>query len=467
MLRIVNTKGLWCQDEIAFSSLIFSSITAKKNNPFIKESCFMFEKLKDYFDLHLQPDAQGKDIFFFALNVLIPALMGLHLLVNPLPLNSVNEVCYYLSCAALITLLLFKKTPFTLRTPLTIGFSLFFVWAVLGLFTTLDFSNTLHDLRGYLLEYLVIFYLLVNFYNSRNRLEFLSVIVIASAVIFSIGGLILFYCVEGNPLNARFGESSFHFQEMYTGFMCFTTIFAGTLSLRSVYRPGPVLHQAVYFFCFLVLTTVTMLNKSRGATISLCVALLIMCLHRKRNIILIAVAGIMVLLTPGFTDRISTMGFTQDIRSKVFRLASEVIKDYPVFGIGYGGEIYRNINLVNLEKYNERLPEKYQQKNGIVKSTHNMFLDVTIRTGLVGLGFFLLIFVTAVWMLWDIFQRRKEDFFRSWSICLFACLSSFAILALFGDALYGVQGTVLYVNLAMIGILWNLSRENKKPFMPV
>jgi hypothetical protein len=50
---------------------------------------------------------------------------------------------------------------------------------------------------------------------------------------------------------------------------------------------------------------------------------------------------------------------------------------------------------------------------------------------------------------------------------LFACLSSFAILALFGDALYGVQGTVLYVNLAMIGILWNLSRENKKPFMPV
>ena len=199
MLRIVNTKGLWCQDEIAFSSLIFSSITAKKNNPFIKESCFMFEKLKDYFDLHLQPDAQGKDIFFFALNVLIPALMGLHLLVNPLPLNSVNEVCYYLSCAALITLLLFKKTHFTLRTPLTIGFSLFFVWAVLGLFTTLDFSNTLHDLRGYLLEYLVIFYLLVNFYNSRNRLEFLSVIVIASAVIFSIGGLILFYCVEGNP----------------------------------------------------------------------------------------------------------------------------------------------------------------------------------------------------------------------------------------------------------------------------
>ena len=434
----------------------------------MKRRNFMFDKLKDYFDLQLPPITEGKDkLFFFALNVLIPALMGIHILVNPLPLDSVNVVCFYISCGALITLLLFRKTAFSLRSPLTFWFSLFFIWAVLGLCTTLDFSNTLHDLRRYLLEYLVIFYLLINFYNSRNRLEFLSDLIIASAMVFSIGGIIVFYYIEGHSFSARFGESSFHFQEMYTGFMCFTTIIAGTLSLRGVYQPGSMLRQSVYFFCFLVLTTVTMLNKSRGATISLCVALLIMCLHRKKNILLIAVAGIMIAFTPGFTDRISTMGFTQDIRSKVFRLAGEVIKDYPVYGVGYGGEIYRNSNLINLEKYNERLPEEYQQKNGIVKSTHNMFLDVTIRTGLVGLGLFLLIFLTAVWMLWDIFRQRKEDFFRSWSICLFACLSSFVILSLFADALYGVQGTLLYVNLAMIGILWNLSRKEQKPFMPV
>ncbi len=446
--------------------MIFSSITAKKSeiHPLMKERYFMFEKLKDYFDLHLPEGAQGKDKLFFALNVLIPTLMGIHLLVNPLPLNSVNEVCFYLSCAALITLLLFRKTPFTLRSPLTIGLSLFFVWAVLGLFTTLDFPNTLHDLRGYLLEYLVIFYLLINFYNSRNRLEFLSIIMIASAMIFAVGGIIVFYYIEGNPFSARFGESSLHFQEMYTGFMCFTTIFAGTLSLRSFYRPGSMLRQAVYFFCFLVLTMVTMLNQSRGAIISLCVALLIMGLHRKKIIILMAVAGVMLAFTPGFIDRINMIGFTQDIRSKIFRLAGEVIKDYPVCGVGYGGQIYGNPKLIDLEKYNAALPEEYQQKNYIVKSTHNMFLDVTIRTGLVGLGLFLSIFLTALWMLWDIFRRCKEDFFRSWSICLFACLTSFIILSLFGDALYGVQGAVLYINLAMIGILWNLSRKEQTSF---
>jgi O-antigen ligase len=423
----------------------------------MKERCFMFEKLKDYFDLHLPEDAQGKDKLFFALNVLIPVLMALYVFVNPLPLNSVNEVCYYLSCAALVTLLLFRKTPFTLRSPLTIGLLLFFAWAVLGLFITLDFSNTLHDLRGYLLEYLIIFYLLINFYNSSKRLEFLSDLVIASAMVFSIGGLIIFYGIEGNPFSTRFGET---FVKMYTGFMCFTTIFAGTLSLRGVYQPGSMLRQSVYFFCFLVLTMVTMLNKSRGATISLCVALLIMCLHRKKNIILIAVAGAMIAFTPGFIDRINTMGFTQDPRSKMFRLSVEVIKDHPIAGVGYGGEIYRNSHLVDLEKYDAGLPEKYQQKKDIVKSTHNTFLDVAIRTGLVGLALFCLIVLTAVWMLWDIFRRRKEEFFRSWSICLFACLASIMIIYFFADALYGAQGIILYIVLAMISILWNLARKD-------
>lgn len=429
-----------------------------------------------------------KDIVPQILNYLIPILTGIYIFINPLPLDSISEVCYYFSCAALITLLLFRKTTFTLRSPLSIGLGLFFFWAVLGLFTTLDFSHTLHDLRGNLLEYLVIFYLLVNFYNSRNRLEFLSDLIIASAMVFSVVGLIVFYGIEGNPLSTRFGQTS---GKMFTGFMCFTTIFAAILSLRGLYQPGSILRQAVYFFCFLVLTVATMLNQSRAVIISLSAALLITCLHRKKNIILIAVAAIIIVFTPGFIDRINAIGFTQDIRSKMFRLSWEVIKDYPVYGVGYGGQIYSNPKLIDLEKYNASLPEKYQQnkfiwqiyskpklidlekydasllekyqhKKFIITSTHNTFLDVAIRTGLVGLTLFCLIVLTALWMLWDIFFRRRSDeFFRSWSIYLFACLVSIMILSFFLDALYGAQGIILYIILAMINILWNLARKDR------
>lgn len=87
----------------------------------------MLDKIKNYFDLHLPPDVQGKDKLFFALNALIPALMGIYIFINPLPLDSISELCYYLSCVALITLLLFRKTTFTLRSPLSIGLGLFFL----------------------------------------------------------------------------------------------------------------------------------------------------------------------------------------------------------------------------------------------------------------------------------------------------------------------------------------------------
>jgi len=89
------------------------------------------------------------EIFFSVLNFAIPVLMGTYIFLNPIPLSAVNEFCFYLSLAALIILISFKKTVFTLRSPLTLPFILFFLWAVFGLFFTLDFKNTLHDLRNH------------------------------------------------------------------------------------------------------------------------------------------------------------------------------------------------------------------------------------------------------------------------------------------------------------------------------
>ena len=405
-------------------------------------------------------DANAQEKFFLLLNAAIPFLMGCYVFLNPLSMAAVKELCYYLSVLALMVLLVFRKTDFTLRSPLTATLGLFSLWAVLGLFTTLDVSNTLHDLRGYLLEYLLVLYLLINFYRSRDRLELLSTIVIVSATVFSVGGMILFYGIEGHPLQTRFGLT---FKEMYTGFMCFTTIFAAVLGLRAMYEAKSTQGRLFFFLCFLILSAATMLNQARGATIALGAALIIMCAHRKQNLIFIAVAVAVtiLLIAPLFHERMTATGMstTQDIRSKMFRLSWEVIKDRPIAGLGYGGEIYGNRNLVDLEKYNAKLPESYRQSNPIIPSTHNAFLDVTVRTGIVGLVLFCMILLTALWMIWDVFRRRKEDFFRSWSICLTACFVSYMIQAFLNDALYGTQGVLLYIQLAMIGILWNLARK--------
>lgn len=429
----------------------------KARNPTMKKMMNWKQDLKKYLQLSIPAESSAPDKFFIYLTLSIPVLMGIYIFVNPLSLASVKEFCYYLSILALIILLVFRKTDFSLRMPLTIPFALFFLWAVIGLFFTLNFQNTLHDLRGHLLEHLIIFFLLVNFCVSRNRLEAISVLVIVSAMLFSVGGFILFYGIEGHSITARFGRT---FKEMYVGFMCFTTVFAAALSLYRLHRTPSNIYRLLYFLSFLTLTAATMLNQSRGALIGLGVALIVLCVDRKKNLIFVAVAVALLVFMPGMKDRLQTQGMTQDIRISMFRLSWEVIKDRPFTGVGYGGEIYSNPHLVDLKSYNARLPKEYQQEPWrIITSTHNTFLDVAIRTGLVGLALFGLIFAAAVWMLWDIFRRRREEFFRSWAICLLACLLSFMAQAVFTDALYGTQATVMYVNLAMIGILWRLAGQ--------
>jgi hypothetical protein len=54
-------------------------------------------------------------------------------------MSAVNEFCFSLSLLALIILLVFRKADFTLRSPLTLPFALFFLWVVFGLLFTLDF----------------------------------------------------------------------------------------------------------------------------------------------------------------------------------------------------------------------------------------------------------------------------------------------------------------------------------------
>ncbi len=48
-------------------------------------------------------------------------------------------------------------------------------------------------------------------------------------MVFSIGGLIIFYGIEGNPVGIRFGMT---FSKMFTGFMCFTILRARSACAR-------------------------------------------------------------------------------------------------------------------------------------------------------------------------------------------------------------------------------------------
>lgn len=407
----------------------------------------------------LPADAGLQEKLFFVLNYSIPVFMGIYIFANPLPLASINEICFYISCAALLTLLIFRKTDFTLRTPLTMPFALFALWAILGLFFTLDLRNSLHDLRGHLLEYLIVFYLLVNFFKTRKRLEILSLIFIAGATVFAVGGVITYYLIEGHPFTDRMGYT---FKEMHTAWIGYITISASILAVLHFHRYPSWLYKSLFGACFVINVAVTFLTQTRSSLIGLAAALVILCFANKKNLILFLVVALLLVFVPGMKSRIDERGFTKDIRSKMYRLTVEVIKDYPIAGIGFGMEIYGNPQLIPLDQYNLQLPPEHRQRKTLVASPHSTFLDIAVRTGLVGLMLFMYILLSAVWMLWKIFIRDSDDDLRSWAIYLFAGFTSFVLASIFADAMYGPRVVVFYTTLAMITILWNLAFQSRQ-----
>lgn len=416
--------------------------------------------LKSILACYLPPNTENKDKYFNALNCLIPILTGIYIFANPQPASSINEICYYLACAVLMLLLICRKTDFTLRSPLTLPLVLFSAWAVFGLLFALDFKNSLHDLRKHLLEYLIVFYLLVNYFNSQKRLEIISVIVIASATLFSIGAIIQYYFIEGFPFSSRLGDT--FTGAMPTDLIGFITIFASILALHLFNKNKTLTYKILFVICFLITVITTILTQSRGSFIGLCVPFIILCFANKKNIIFVLAVVLMVVFMPGMKDRIKQQGFT-DVRTKINRLSLEIIKEYPITGIGFSMQTYGNQDLVPLEKYNRHLPTEHRQSSIIVSAPHNMFLDIAIRTGIIGLILFLYILLTAVWLLWRIFKLNKNEYFRSWVIYLFAGFMSFLIQSLFADATFGPRAVFFHTILAMITILSCLAQKTTQP----
>lgn len=394
-----------------------------------------------------------KEKIFRTLNYSLPFLTGSYIFLTTMPLSAINELCFYLSVSILIFLFTFRETSFTLRSPLTIPFILFFLWAVFGLFFSLDFNNTLHDLRGYLLEYMIVFYLLINYFNTSKRLQILALIVIASATISSIGAIVQYYFIEGLPFTERLGMT---FKEMHADTIGFFNILAICLSLHFLYKIKNVFYKILLVNCISIMTITTLLTQCRGPLLGLFAALVILCFHNRKNVIFIIIITFMIILMP-IKDRATNIEqYAKDVRVKINRLTMEVIKEHPITGIGFGMLIYGNQNVLDLEKLNSQLPPEYQQKH-ILIAPHNTILDITVRTGIMGLLLFLSILAVSLWMLWETLKLTKDKYSKSWAICLLACFVSFMIQSLFIDANHGPKAVVFYTTLAMINVLWNIN----------
>lgn len=407
--------------------------------------------------------SKGNIISFDFLSNVVSVLMGIFVFINPFPhMTSIKEICIYLSFFIVFSLVIFKKTDFSFETPLLVPFIFFICWVFLGLFFALDKENSIHDFYSHLLRYVVIYFILIKFFNSKKRFINLSRIIIISSTTYSILGLFYFYHIMGYSWATRFsygGAKGLLGYEVAGSSICALVIFSILLSLN-FFMDESLRRKVIFGLCLIPQIALVFLVQSKGAYIALVLSLILLLWRNKKTLLAVLVILVIVTAISPIKGRLfgltTTEGISGNYRIKMMFTTLEIVKDYPVTGIGFGNETYGK--KVDLRMYNNRAPEKYRQShNYIVAAPHNMFLNILVRTGFLGLVLFLSILFVFVRMCWRCVRYGEDDFVKKWALCIVSAFLAFIVIGMFEQMFHHVTEVVLYTILSMGTILWRLN----------
>ena len=400
-----------------------------------------------------------KEKIFKILNLSVPILMVIFLFFSPIPhTTSIKEVCFYGSVIIVLILICFKKIDFSLKSPLTLPFALFTAWAFIGLFFALDKGNSLHDFCAHLLKYLVLYYILINSFNSRKRLICLSWVIILSGAIFSSGAIWHFYYYLEHNIQKRLGENlGLLYAINVIGYLLvISTIFSIRMFLDTK-KPFP---RYAFALTGIISGCASMLTGSRGTWLALIVAIGILLIKRKKILVYgIAIFIIASLALPSSGNRIIHGEFKDRLIAYFYSL--EFIKEHPIIGSGFAKDTYSTENLSNIEKYKSKIPQRYRSLT-YLWPPHNMLLFIAVRLGLIGLMLFIYILFKPVSMCLNLARYEENEFTLNWALCLLSALTVILIKGLFEPMFTHFVDILFYTILAMITILWNLNRRRAR-----
>ncbi len=409
--------------------------------------------------LQLFVKVDTREKIFDLLNKSLPILIGAFIFFRPIPhVTALEEIAFYSAVTIAVFLVLLRKMEFSFMSPLTFPFVAFAAWALLGVLFAVNQENSLHDFYAHLLKYLAFYYIVVNVFNTEKRLQLLSWIIVLSAGIFSFGGIVYVYGIQGYPFSERFVNPT------YFPYREFVYVFATLLTFNIIFEKTSLVQRIILLICLAGTIGATLLTQNRGALIALSLSILILFINKRRDLVaLIAILLVSILLLSPFTSRMKEISVYKNDRIGTQLLYVEVIRNHPIMGIGFGMQTYTDKRLM-LEKYNSMVSDTYRQEP-LIASPHNTLVDIATRVGLVGLGLFLWIIVSFLRMSFKIIRFGKNDFIKEWGLCLLAAFIAFFIQAVFHDATYGVQVIVQYLIFAMMTILWRLNTESETVLM--
>ena len=374
------------------------------------------------------------------LSTLPPTILTLSLiyvLVGALPhATAIQSITIYGSIALTILLLATKQIRLNLQAPLSSEVLLFFGWACLSILWSLDRSNTLHDLRSHFFVQVALFVLAVHFINSKAKFLLLVWAQAASAIILSCWLLWLFYIKANQPYTAKLVTLLPYTHVNRIGYiaipaMAILIAFCFDQRQKIKWRFLALLSSTPLF-------AISLATQSRAAYIALAICLFF--LFGKRVWFTIPLLICITLAT--FNSPVIGKFKNKQNRSlnaprvAILLTDLEIIKDYPLLGIGFGHEILGN--KVQPHKYRENLPQKYRihhtSKNGNYRDPHCHPMAIFIMLGAVGFALYLIILCRFIWLCIKLIRHSNQAWLASYARALLGGFLAFNFMSLFEAA---------------------------------
>jgi O-antigen ligase len=370
--------------------------------------------------------------------------VGLYIFIIPFPhRTALQEICFYSSLVLLAFLYEIRKPLISFKTPLTTPFLLFAAWVLVGTFFAINQQNSVHDFFAYLIKDMALFFLVYNVFGAKKRFVLFTWLIIVSAGIFSIGGMIYFYWILKMPLEERLGLPEVGLGVNYIGYV---TVLAISFAVTHFPHYRTALGTLVSFISVAGATLATLFTVTKGTMLGFASLLVILFPQKRILIVASVIVGLLILVMPVrrmFTDVTSIVGAD---RPMIWYDYIQVIKDHPLTGIGFGMQTYTPELIHSYAEKHYKLDKFY--------APHNTFVDVAVRCGIPGFILFLYILYTFARTGLRLVRNSRDPFTRKWALCLLAVFASYLVQGFFSDMLLGIQVKYIFILLAMMAILW-------------
>ena len=383
-------------------------------------------------------------------------LLPFSIAIAPAPMN---VFIGFLIAAFLLKKLLLKEHLFKCKDSLDIALLVFFIITCLSAINSISLYDTAKGGIFRLAQYILVFYIIKDEVKNKTQLNRILFALVLGAVLASSNGI--FQVITGRDfirgyrpiLNIGLLRATASFKDANILGIYLSAIVPAILGLALYYFKGT--KKAVFFLISLLVLTGIALTYSRPTLLAVYMVLFFFSLVKK-NKVLISLLLIFTLASPLLLPK-SVKDWAKEVeynplrfmcnddRIAVYRNSLHMIKAHPVIGVG------ANAFMKSYKMYKE-----FPEYRGIVTlgemKAHNNFLHMAAEIGLSGLFIFF-------WFLYRLFRESKniyrlagDNYLKTVSLSLIACLIAFLINGLTESSLYYSVVAVLFWYIAGLSL---------------